>query len=156
MIGTYGGSTWENGRFNRYDFLIWFSSWCMCWSFYWYDSWLAQSEVLLERFIVQIYLLVISILTIVHLLGQILGWKVLYFLVNDSNIVRHELLHLWKTFLACWILVGGLYRVWDSFHSFFCDICLMSYVVFCGWYDVQARFCMWCPWCSTVWPIVDY
>ena len=43
----------------------------------------------------------------VYLLVLLVVWQVLDFVVHELNTVWHELLHLLKTFLFCWIWGGG-------------------------------------------------
>ena len=35
-------------------------------------------------------------------------------------------------------------------------VCLMASAFFHGWYYVPSTFSVWCPWCSTVLPILNY
>ena len=48
----------------------------------------------------------ILMLPCVHLLVWIVVFMVLDSVVHELNPVRHKLLHLWRTFLACWIVWG--------------------------------------------------
>ena len=58
------------------------------------------------RLLSQISPLDISIHPFSNFLVWLVIFKVLDFLVRELNPVRHELLHLWKTFLACWFFLG--------------------------------------------------
>ena len=118
--------------------------------------WLSPSEVLMGKLFLQISPLVISIISCLCLLMWLEGLLVLDSVFHELNPVRHEFLHLWRTFLACWILVRKIYCVWDSFHSCFGDVCLMASIAFYGWYYVTSRLSMCCPWLFIVWPIINY
>ena len=95
--------------------------------------WLAPSEVLLGRLLFKVYPLGISILPCVHLLVQILGLHVLDYVVHELSTARHELLHLWSKYLACWILWGEFLLCLIFFRSWFGDVCLMISIVFHEW-----------------------
>ena len=41
-----------------------------------------------------------------HFLVWLVGLLVLDYVVHKLNPARHEKLHLWKTYLACWIVLG--------------------------------------------------
>ena len=68
--------------------------------------WLSPSEVLLGGLLLWIFPLVTSIITFVYLLVWLVGLLFMNYIVNKLNPVRHDLLNLWRTFLACWIVWG--------------------------------------------------
>ena len=117
---------------------------------------LAPSEVLLERFFFWVFPLGISIPPCVNSLFLLLVFLLLYFEVNKLNPVQHKFLHLWRTFVACWIFWGKTLSVWYSSCSFFVDVCLMVSVVLHFRSYVSAIFSLWCPWCSIVYHIVNH
>ena len=71
------------------------------------SPWLAPSEILLGGLLFQISPLGISMIPCFYFLVCLVGFQLLYYIVNSLNPVWHELLHLWRKFLACWIFWGG-------------------------------------------------
>ena len=118
--------------------------------------WLAPLEVLMWGFLLWIFLLGIPMPPCVYFLVLLVGYLILGSIVRKLNPVWHELLHMWRTFVACWFFWGKHYCVWYSFWSCFRDVCLMASVVYHLWFYVTAVFSMWYPWWSIIWPIVNY
>ena len=118
--------------------------------------WLAPSEVLLGGWLFWIFLLGSSIPTCTHLLVWLVGLLVLDSVVHKLNHVRHDNLHIRKTYLACWIVLERLYCVIYSIRSCLGDVCIMASIVFHLWYDVPAVFSMWFLWCTFIWNIMNY
>ena len=77
------------------------------WVFPGMPPWLAPLEVLLGGLLFWIFMLLISMPPCVYFLVWLLGFLVLDSIVHKLNPVCHELLHLWRTFVACWIVFGG-------------------------------------------------
>ena len=98
----------------------------------------------------------ISMPPCVNILVWLVGFLVLYYVVHKWNTVQHELLHLWRTFLACWNIWEKLYCVWYSFCSCFGYVWIMASVVFHWWSYVTAAFSMCWPWWYIVWHIVNH
>ena len=70
--------------------------------------WMAPLEVLLGGFLFWIFTLGISMLLSMNLTILLVGLLVLDSVANKLNPVRRELLHLWRTFLAYWIVAGNI------------------------------------------------
>ena len=68
--------------------------------------WLAPSEVLLEVLLIWIFSLGISMPPCDNFLVCLVVFLVPDYALHKLNPVRHELLHLWRTFLACWFILG--------------------------------------------------
>ena len=100
-IGTIGGSTLVNDRFVYDECLVWVSSCFTCLSFYCYallNGILVGTD---GEFSFQIFMLGVSMIPCDNLLVWLVGWQVMDSVVHELNPMRHELLHLWRTFLAC-------------------------------------------------------
>ena len=61
---------------------------------------MAPYELLLGRLIFQIYILWISMFPCVNLLVLLVGLLVMDSVVYELNLVRNELLHIWRKLLA--------------------------------------------------------
>ena len=154
-ISTLRGSEVLNG-FDWDVFFIWVYSCFTCWSFSWYASLTGTLGGTAEGLIFWIFSMGISMLPCANLLFWLVGFLVLDSELHKLNPVRHELFHLWRKVLACWIVWGKLYCVWYSFCSCFWDVCLMEYLMFHCCSYVPAVFYMWCQRWYIVWPIDNY
>ena len=113
--------------------------------------WVAPSEVLIGGLVLWIFPIGISVPSCVNLLVWIVELMVLDYVVHRLKFCICGG-HFWH--VDCFW--GELYCVWYSFRSSFGDVCLMASVVLYFWSYVTAVFFVWCPWCSTIWPIVYY
>ena len=95
--------------------------------------WLATSEILLGRFIFQIFSLGISMLPCVHLIVLLVGLLVLDSVVHKLNTVRHELLHPWRTLLECWVVQGETIMCLIFSPLLFWYVWIMAFIVFHFW-----------------------
>ena len=98
--------------------------------------WLAPSEVLLGRFLLQISPLGISIITCVNLLEWLVVFLVMDSVMHELNPAQNELLHLWRTFLACWTFWGKNIPCLILVPLLFCGcitygICSVTWLVLC-------------------------
>ena len=119
-------------------------------------QWMAPLEVLLGGFLLWIFLLKISMIPFVDFLILIMGLLGLDYILHKWNHVCCELLHLWRKFLACWIVAGTILLCLMFISLFFLDVCLTASVVFRFWSYLPAFLSMWCPLCSIFWPIINY
>ena len=90
-------------------------------------SWLLLSEVLLGGWIFWIFSIGSSMPLFVHFLVWIVCFLVLDFVVHKLNPAQHERLHIWKTYLACWIVLGKTLPCQIFFLMFSCRC--MPYVI---------------------------
>ena len=118
-------------------------------------DWLATLQILLGGLLFWKYPLGSPMPLCVNLIVLIVGLMVLDCVVHKLNPVCHEMLHLWRIFVACWFVSVEIYCVWYSLCSWLGDACLMASLVFHLWSFITAVFSMWCPWWSIVWPIVN-
>ena len=105
IIGTIKGSALLNG----YDwdaFFIWVISWFTCWSFSWYAPLTGTLGGTAGGVVSWIFPLGISITPCVHLIVWTVVLLVLDSVIQKLNPMRHELLHMWRTFMACWNVLG--------------------------------------------------
>ena len=68
--------------------------------------WLAPSVILMGGLLFWIFPLGLSMPPSAIFLVWLVGLLVLYYVVHKLNPVRHDLLHLWRKFVACWIVLG--------------------------------------------------
>ena len=97
---------------------------------------MAPLEILLGGFLLWIFLLKISMIPFVDFLIFIMGLLGLDYILHKWNHVCRELLHLWRAFLACWIVAGTilLCLMFISLFFFRCTpygICSVPFMVLC-------------------------
>ena len=80
---------------------IWVISWFACWSFSWYAPLTGTLGGTSGGGDFLNVLIGISIPPCVSFLVLIMGLLVMDSVAHKLNLVRHELLHLWRTFVAC-------------------------------------------------------
>ena len=98
--------------------------------------WLAPSEVLLGGWIFWIFPLGSSMPPCDHFLVWIVVLLFLYYVAHKLNSVRNERLHIWKTSLLCWIILGEtlLRQIFFLVLSWVCmyyGICSVPFLVRC-------------------------
>ena len=98
--------------------------------------WLVPSGVRLGGSIFWIFLLGSSMPPCVHFIFLLVVFIVLDSVVNKSNPVWHEMLHLWRTSMACWVVLGKtlLCLIFSSLLSWGCMpyvICSVPLLVLC-------------------------
>ena len=95
--------------------------------------WLAPSEVLMGGLLLWIFLLGTSMPPCVNFLVLLVVLMFMDSIVHKLNPVRHELLHLWRTFVACSIVLGKTILClifftllfWGCMHYGICSVSLM-------------------------------